>query len=101
MALPVVFHELYSAPSLRPGHRFPMKVFQEVYDLLLSQNMISTSQVHRPLASVDPEILKLAHCNEYVENFLNGTLDSQRCVDPCLTEALQAAFCMVYLSSYL
>lgn len=80
MSLPVVFHELYSAPALRPGHRFPMQVFQEVYNMLLGQHMITESQVHRPHAIVDTNILKIAHDGEYVDRFLSGDLDSHRYV---------------------
>lgn len=81
MGLPVVFHELYSAPTLRHGHRFPMKVFQEIYNLLLAQGVVTPSQIHRPQATLDKEILKLAHSGEYVDRFLGGSLDSHRYVE--------------------
>jgi hypothetical protein len=43
--LPVVYHPLFSAPQLAPGHRFPMQVFRVIYERLLSQGIIVPSQV--------------------------------------------------------
>ena len=57
-----------------------MKVFQEVYNLLLKEGVITASQVHRPHATVDRDILKLAHSSEYIDRFLSGSLDSHRYV---------------------
>lgn len=44
-ALPVVYHPLYSAPQLAPGHRFPMQVFGRIYERLLQQDIVTPSQV--------------------------------------------------------
>lgn len=44
-AVPVVHHPLYSAPQLRPGHRFPMQIFQTIHDTLISDNVIDARQV--------------------------------------------------------
>lgn len=78
MMLPIVYHRLYSAPQLRPGHRFPMGVFQEIFNTLLSDGLITMDQVHIPDKLVDKDVLELAHCPEYVGHFLNGTLDAQK-----------------------
>lgn len=78
MTLPIVYHRLYSAPQLRPGHRFPMGVFQEIFNTLLSDGLITMDQVHMPDNLVDKDVLQLAHCPEYVGHFLNGTLDDKR-----------------------
>ena len=43
--MPVVYHPLYSAPQLAAGHRFPMQVFGRIYDRLLQQGIIQSSQV--------------------------------------------------------
>lgn len=44
-AMPVVYHPLYSAPQLAPGHRFPMQVFGRIYERLLQQKVITDAQV--------------------------------------------------------
>lgn len=48
-AVPVVHHPLYSAPTLKTGHRFPMRVFQTIHDLLLSDGVIDARQVRTHL----------------------------------------------------
>jgi len=52
--LPVVYHPLYSAPTLiGPGgtpHRFPMGVFRRIYERCLSQGIVPPGQVHVPPA---------------------------------------------------
>ncbi len=44
-SLPIVHHEAYSAPILPQGHRFPMAVFQSIYNMLLEENIAQTDQV--------------------------------------------------------
>ena len=44
-SLPIVHHEAYSAPVLQQGHRFPMAVFQSIYNMLLEENIAQRDQV--------------------------------------------------------
>jgi acetoin utilization deacetylase AcuC-like enzyme len=77
--LPVVFHELYSAPRLRPGHQFPMGVFQEIYDSLWRDEFESRAKhVCSPVDIVDRQLLQLSHDTEYVQRFLNGDLEAHK-----------------------
>ena len=57
-----------------PGHRFPMAVFQRIYERLLSRGVVAPRQVVAP-QRLDPELLELVHCEEYVRNFMRGRLD--------------------------
>ena len=78
--LPVVFHRLYSAPRLRPGHQFPMGVFQEIYDSLWRDEFASRAKhVYYPVDVVDPKpLLQLSHDVDYVCRFLNGDLEAHK-----------------------
>jgi hypothetical protein len=75
--VPVVHHPLYSAPQLRPGHAFPMGVFQRIHDLLLADGVVLPAQVHTPPALLPRELLHLAHDAAYVDAFCAGALDEQ------------------------
>lgn len=44
-APPVVYHPLYSAPQLPPGHTFPMQVFGRIHQLLLEEGTVEPGQV--------------------------------------------------------
>lgn len=44
-APPLVHHELYSAPQLGPGHRFPMQVFETIFQRLLREGTVDPRQV--------------------------------------------------------
>lgn len=46
-APPLIYHPLYSAPQLAPGHRFPMQVFGRIYEQLLNQGIVQPSQVQQ------------------------------------------------------
>jgi acetoin utilization deacetylase AcuC-like enzyme len=75
MALPLVYHPDYVAP-LPPGHRFPMRKFQLLYECLLGD------QVARPEQFQTPELppinwLEQVHCPNYIHSYSQGTLDSQ------------------------
>jgi acetoin utilization deacetylase AcuC-like enzyme len=76
MLLPVVHHPLYSAPQLPPGHRFPMGVFQNIYDVLIQQSAIIPQQVHIPPSLPSRSVLELVHTPEYVSAFCSGQLDA-------------------------
>ena len=76
MLLPVVHHPLYSLPQLPPGHRFPMQVFQRIYDALIEQGTIIPQQVHIPPSLPVHSTLELVHTSEYVSSFCSGQLDA-------------------------
>eukprot|EP00884_Botryococcus_braunii_P005823 jgi/Botrbrau1/15241/Bobra.0149s0093.3 len=77
-ALPVVYHELYSAPILPEGHRFPMPVFRRIYQLLIEDGIVQEHQVHRPPLFKNDDLILLVHDREYVERFSKGALDPVR-----------------------
>lgn len=72
--LPVVHHSLYSAPQLPPGHRFPMGVFQQIYEVLMCKKWMSEEQVHAPQELASREVIQLVHCKDYTAAFLEGRL---------------------------
>lgn len=72
-SVPVVYSPQYSAPSLRPGHRFPMQIFRHIHDYLLLENIVSQKQVLQPYMPTR-EMLHLTHDEAYIHDFLNGTL---------------------------
>lgn len=76
--VPTVYHELYSAPQLVPGHRFPMKVFGNIYMRLLQQGIIGPKQVHRPEHLPTDTELALVHAPEYLQAFSSLQLDHER-----------------------
>ena len=76
-AMPVVYHPLFSAPQLPTGHRFPMQVFRRIYERLLSQQVIDSSQIHIPNMYGIDDHLKLVHCPDYLERFNTGTLSNE------------------------
>ena len=73
--VPIVYHNDYVTP-LPDGHRFPMPKFKLLYDLLLEESVIHSTQVHRPeIAS--HVLLEKAHSSEYVTAFCDGTLSEK------------------------
>ncbi|GMH42386.1 hypothetical protein BSKO_10305 [Bryopsis sp. KO-2023] len=76
--LPVVYHPLYSAPQLKPGHRFPMDKFRTIYDILLKQGTVQEHQVVQPPSIASDEQILQVHTKEYVESFSNCTLDDKQ-----------------------
>ena len=43
--VPVVYHPAYSLPELPIGHRFPIKIFGEIYDMLLRDGIVQSCNV--------------------------------------------------------
>jgi acetoin utilization deacetylase AcuC-like enzyme len=76
--VPVVYHPLYSAPRLAPGHQFPMQVFERIYARLLRTGMILPEQVHTPQALPTDAQLSAVHCPEYLAAFSGCRLDAAR-----------------------
>ncbi len=72
MSLPIVYHKDYVV-ELPPGHRFPMKKFSMLYELLLKDNVIKTEQVYSPQIIPD-DIINSIHDKVYVDSYKNGSL---------------------------
>ncbi|KAI8476146.1 MAG: hypothetical protein J3K34DRAFT_402225 [Monoraphidium minutum] len=76
--MPVVYHPLYSAPQLAPGHQFPMQVFGRIYQRLLREGTILEEQVHTPPSLPTDAELAIVHCPEYLAAFSSCSLDAPR-----------------------
>ncbi|MEO0686543.1 MAG: histone deacetylase, partial [Cyanobacteria bacterium J06649_11] len=75
MSLPIVYHPDYVTP-LPDAHRFPMPKFRLLYELLLSDGVADLSQFHTP-EKPSQEIIELVHTKEFVNGYLQGTLDTK------------------------
>jgi acetoin utilization deacetylase AcuC-like enzyme len=76
MDLPLVYHPDYVAP-LPAGHRFPMLKFRKLYELLLADQVATTSQFHTPDVP-SQDWIGLVHSSEYIQAYCEGTLDLKR-----------------------
>lgn len=73
MSVPIVYHPDYVSP-LPPEHRFPMRKFGLLYDLLLADGVVTPDRVFAP--SLPPtEWLELVHDPAYIQAYYTGTLD--------------------------
>lgn len=73
MDLPIIYHQDYVAP-LPLGHRFPMSKFCQLYELLLTDGVATSSQFYVPeLPNLD--LIELVHTADYVKAYCQGTLD--------------------------
>ncbi|MBW4522156.1 MAG: histone deacetylase [Scytolyngbya sp. HA4215-MV1] len=75
MSLPIVYHPDYVTP-LPEGHRFPMSKFQQLYELLLTDDVVQESQVCQP-DRAPSEWIEQVHTPDYVRAYCQGTLDSK------------------------
>lgn len=92
--LPIIHHPDYVAP-LPPGHRFPMAKFACLYQQLLVDGIVQPSQIFTP-TPVPREWLEWVHQPDYVNAYLNGTLDAkaQRRIGLPWTKELVNRTCM-------
>jgi acetoin utilization deacetylase AcuC-like enzyme len=101
MNLPVVYHPDYVVP-LPEGHRFPMAKFQQLYDLLLKDEIISLDSTYTP--EMPPqEWIELVHTRDYVQAYCQRTLDAKavrRIGLPC-TEMLVKRTCIAVAGTVL
>lgn len=74
--LPIVHHPAYDAADLPDGHRFPMRKFRRLAEVLLEEGLVSDNGFHTPLPA-PVNWLTLAHSAVYVDQVLNGTLPAQ------------------------
>jgi len=75
MDLPLVYHPDYVAP-LPEGHRFPMRKFGQLYELLLASSVAVPEQFHTPKRP-PPEWIELVHSHDYVRAYCEGTLHAK------------------------
>lgn len=75
MDLPLVYHPDYIAP-LPEGHRFPMRKFRQLYELLLTDRVAQPEQFHTPKRP-PPEWIELVHTPDYIQAYCEGTLDAK------------------------
>ncbi|MGE8500192.1 MAG: histone deacetylase [Pseudomonas sp.] len=78
MRLPLVYHDDYS-PPFPVEHRFPMEKFRLLRDHLVDSGLTTDADLLRP-EPCPVDILRLAHCPDYIERFRHGQLsrDEQR-----------------------
>lgn len=70
---PIVYHPQYVAP-IPDNHRFPMAKFRLLYELLLTDNIVTFNDVYKP-EFPDLTLIELIHHSDYVTAYYNGTLD--------------------------
>ncbi|KAM3615325.1 uncharacterized protein V6R79_000259 [Siganus canaliculatus] len=73
--LPVVHHSKYVC-DLPHNHRFPMGKFPRVLHFLIKDQVITEKQVWVPQIATR-DLLSRVHTEEYLNNFLNGTVNEQ------------------------
>ena len=69
--LPVVFHPSYEA-ALPDGHRFPMRKYGRLAEILAARGLVREGFVTPEPA--DPDTIALAHDRTYVEQVITGTV---------------------------
>ncbi|XP_030836837.1 uncharacterized protein LOC578763 isoform X2 [Strongylocentrotus purpuratus] len=68
--LPIVHHDGYES-YLPPGHRFQMRKFNKLRDVLLHDGVISKKQMSSPVHVTKDELIRV-HTEEYIEKFFEG-----------------------------
>ncbi len=72
--IPLIFDPIYSQLALPPKHRFPVEKYQGLYDRLKPQ-VSGKAGFLRP-KPLPVELIKTALCPNYIDGFVNGTLES-------------------------
>jgi acetoin utilization deacetylase AcuC-like enzyme len=75
MDLPLIYHPDYVVP-LPAQHRFPMPKFRQLYELLLADEVACPQQFFLPEIPCQ-QWLELVHTSEYVQAYIQGTLDAK------------------------
>jgi acetoin utilization deacetylase AcuC-like enzyme len=73
LSVPIVYHPDYVVP-LPDSHRFPMSKFRMLYELLLTDELVTTERVFAPILP-PTEWLELVHDPAYIQAYYTGTLD--------------------------
>ena len=76
MLIPFVYHASYSQLALPDNHRFPTSKYQLLYEYAISQKLLFVEQHHSP-TKINIEELYLTHDPQYVDGFINGTLEAK------------------------
>ena len=71
MSLPLVTHPAYSF-SLSENHRFPMQKFRLLHECLIEQGIATSENTYRPGKS-KIALLRLAHCEQYIDAFCSNS----------------------------
>ncbi|MEB3309622.1 MAG: histone deacetylase [Snowella sp.] len=71
--VPIVYHSHYVAP-LPEGHRFPMIKFQQLYELLLADGILTENNYYQPELP-DLSLIELVHTRPYIDDYCLGNLD--------------------------
>ncbi|WP_372371095.1 histone deacetylase [Candidatus Uabimicrobium sp. HlEnr_7] len=71
-----VYHPIYSVP-FPSKHRFRMEKFRLLYERLLRTRIITKNDIVSP-EPVTQEMIKIAHSQDYVDNFFANNLDVKR-----------------------
>ncbi|GIU08207.1 MULTISPECIES: histone deacetylase [unclassified Shewanella] len=74
--IPLIYHASYSKLALPSTHRFPITKYQALYDYLLEQGIAEPSQFIAP-ENTSTQNLKQLHQASYVDDFINGTINSK------------------------
>ncbi|MFK8034196.1 MAG: histone deacetylase [Hyphomicrobiales bacterium] len=74
--LPIVHHPAYDAADLPDEHRFPMRKFKRLAEVLVEEGHVQHGGFHKPILA-PVSWLNLAHSPTYVDQVLNGTLSVQ------------------------
>ena len=75
--VPVVHHTSYSKPVMPPNHRFPMSVFQRVYDVCRSEGIVDGSNVFVPARTPTMDELCAAHDETYARAVCSSALSEK------------------------
>ncbi|MDP2559948.1 histone deacetylase [Psychrobium sp. 1_MG-2023] len=73
MNYPVIYHPIYSSLALGPKHRFPIKKYQLLEQLLRQDQLVAPTQWVTPQA-VAPDKLSPLHCRDYINRVVSGAL---------------------------
>jgi len=75
--VPVVHHVSYSKPIMPPNHRFPMSVFQRVYDVCRSEGIVDDANVFVPARTPTLDELCAAHDDTYARAVCASALSAK------------------------
>lgn len=94
MNFPIVYHDQYVVP-LPDEHKFPMKKFSLLYELLLKEKIVKESNIHTPEIP-EKSLLELVHCPDYITAYYKGTLTdkAQRRIGLPWSDALVKRTCI-------
>nr|WP_280925482.1 histone deacetylase [Shewanella holmiensis] len=76
MKFPFVYHASYSQLALPPLHRFPTAKYQQLFNYAIENGLVCSSR-HYQAEKIDLELIKAVHDPDYVNAFINGTIDAK------------------------